>query len=93
MTVSGNKTINGMVASLTAATGSPSRFILTGSGSPTITLGGSAARFLISATANGQGVAFSGVNLGASTTTLLHTILLRYAYSIQNIDLCALLYV
>ena len=70
LAVSGNKTLNGMVASTTAATGTP-RFSLTGSGSPTVTLVGDVARFLISGTANSNGVDFSGINLGASTTTLL----------------------
>ena len=77
ITIDGNKTITGMVASLTAASSFNRLFTLNGSGAgTTLTLSGDTARFLIAGTSTTNGVqlnATAGTNLslGASTTTLL----------------------
>ena len=71
MTISGNKTFNGMVASLTAASSSNRLFNMSATSNTTLTLGGSSALFLISATSNTNGVVLGGnLSLGASSTIL-----------------------
>ena len=72
MTISGNKTFNGMVASLASANSTNRRFNLSANSATTLTLGGSSARFLISAASNTNGVVLGGnLSLGASSTILL----------------------
>jgi len=72
MTISGNKTFNGMVASLAAASSTNRRFNMSATSNTTLTLGGDVARFLISGNSNTNGVVLGGnLSLGASSTILL----------------------
>jgi autotransporter-associated beta strand protein len=72
MTISGNKTFNGMVASLAAASSVNRLFTMSATSNTTLTLGGDVARFLISAAGNTNGVVLGGnLSLGASSTILL----------------------
>jgi hypothetical protein len=72
MTISGNKTFNGMVASLAAASTVNRLFNMSATSNTTLTLGGDVARFLISAASNTNGVVLGGnLSLGASSTILL----------------------
>jgi len=71
MTISGNKTFNGMVASLTAASSFNRLFNMSANSATTLTLGGGDALFLISAVSNTNGVVLGGnLSLGASSTIL-----------------------
>jgi len=72
MTISGNKTFNGMFASLASANSTTRLFNMSANSATTLTLGGSNARFLISAAGPTNGVVLGGnLSLGASSTILL----------------------